>query len=103
MDGEWLNIDVAENVLSLTVDERIYSVAALLRTAYWFTDRAYIFVSRSGEHSLRVHMKAKPPTLESPTKHSLAEIGGSLAMLFLTISCAKRSKSAPAGSGNCWS
>jgi His-Xaa-Ser system protein HxsD len=76
MDGEWLNIDVAENVLSLTVDERIYSVAALLRTAYWFTDRAYIFVSRSGEHSLRVHIKAKPPTLESPTKHSLAEIGG---------------------------
>ena len=76
MDGEWMQIDVAEDVLTLTVDGRVYSVAALLRTAYWFTDRAYLFVSKPGEHSLRVHIKTKPPTLESPAKHSLTDIAG---------------------------
>jgi His-Xaa-Ser system protein HxsD len=76
MHGEWLQTDIAENVITLTVDERIYSVAALLRTAYWFTDRAYVFVSKDGEHALRVHIKAKPPTLESPAKHSLEDIAG---------------------------
>jgi His-Xaa-Ser system protein HxsD len=76
MDGEWLQADVAGDVLTLTVDERIYSVPALLRTAYWFTDRAYLFVSKLGEHSLQVHIKTKPPTLESPARHSLADIAG---------------------------
>lgn len=75
-DGDWLQTDVAENVVTLTIDERIYSVEALLRTAYWFTDRAYLFVSKPGEHSLRVHIKTKPPTLESPAKHSLTDIAG---------------------------
>lgn len=76
MDGEWLKTDVAGNIITLTVDDRIYSVAALLRTAYWFTDRAYVFVSTGGEHALKVHIKTKPPTLESPARHSLADIAG---------------------------
>lgn len=76
MNGDWLQTNVAGNVLTIEVDPRIYSIPAVLRTAYWFTDRAYIFVSESGEHTLQVQFKNKPPTLESPVVHSLADIAG---------------------------
>jgi His-Xaa-Ser system protein HxsD len=75
MNGDW-QADFADNVLTLNVDERVYSVTALLRAAYWFTDRAYIFVSKPNEHSLRVQIKAKPPTLETPARLSLPDIAG---------------------------
>jgi His-Xaa-Ser system protein HxsD len=76
MNGDWLHPDFGDNVLTLNVDERVYSVTALLRAAYWFTDRAYIFVSKPNEHSLRVQIKAKPPTLETPSRLSLPDVAG---------------------------
>lgn len=39
MGAEWLDADITENAVAFTVDERVYSVEAILRTAYWFTDR----------------------------------------------------------------
>jgi His-Xaa-Ser system protein HxsD len=62
----WVDIEIGEEVFAFTIDERIYSVEAVMRTAYWFTDRAYLVISKPSEHSLRVYVKAKPPTLESP-------------------------------------
>ena len=76
MNGDWLQPDLADDVLTLNVDERIYTVSALLRAAYWFTDRTYIFVSKPNENFLRVQIKAKPPTLEAPSRLSLADIAG---------------------------
>jgi len=76
MGAEWLDADSTEHALAFTVDERVYSVEALLRTAYWFTDRAYLFISKPTEHTLRVHLKAKPATLESPKSVAIGEIAG---------------------------
>jgi His-Xaa-Ser system protein HxsD len=76
MNSDWLKPDFADNILTINVDERVYSVSALLRAAYWFTDRAYVFVSKPNEHSLQVQIKAKPPTLEAPSRVSLPDIAG---------------------------
>jgi His-Xaa-Ser system protein HxsD len=76
MNGGWLQPEIAGNIITLTVDERVYSVSTLLRAAYWFTDRTYIFISKPDEHTLRVHLKAKPATLEVPSPTSLPDIVG---------------------------
>ena len=54
---------VGETALALTVDETIYSREAVLRTCYWFTDRCYLFVSRSAPDCLTVSVRAKPGRL----------------------------------------
>ena len=69
---------MAGSAVTLEVDERIYSVAAVLRAAYWFTDRAYLFISALGDNSLRIQIKPKPPSLEHPTQVSLEDLAGEL-------------------------
>jgi His-Xaa-Ser system protein HxsD len=76
MGTDWLDADIAENAVAFTVDERVYSVEAILRTAYWFTDRVYIFISKPTELTLRLHLKAKPLTLESPKRIEISELAG---------------------------
>jgi His-Xaa-Ser system protein HxsD len=76
MSADWLDIENADNAVAFTVDERVYSVEAVLRTAYWFTDRAYVFISTPSEHALRVHLKSKPATLEAPHQESISDIAG---------------------------
>lgn len=43
----------------LHIDEGLYHKSAVLRTCYWFTDRCYLFVTRTGPDSLDVHIRAK--------------------------------------------
>lgn len=43
----------------LDVDEAIYCREAVLRTAYWFTDKCYLFVARPRAGSLRVWIRQK--------------------------------------------
>src|SRR5258708_7312697 len=76
MNADWLAVDTADNAVAFTVDQRVYSVEALLRTAYWFTDRAYIIISAPTEHALRVHIKIKPVTLEAPHQEFIGDIAG---------------------------
>ena len=76
MGVEWLDADITENAVAFTVDERVYSVEAVLRTAYWFTDRVYIFISKPTEQTLRLHLKTKPATLESPRQGPIGEVAG---------------------------
>jgi His-Xaa-Ser system protein HxsD len=51
---------VVEAALSVPVDSSIYSVSAILRTAYWFTDRCYILVTRDEPGHYCVHFSPKP-------------------------------------------
>jgi His-Xaa-Ser system protein HxsD len=74
MGADWLDADITENAVAFTVDDHVYSIEAVLRTAYWFTDRAYIFISRPADHALRVHLKTKPATLESPRHISIRDV-----------------------------
>jgi len=76
MGSDWLDTDIAESAVAFTVDERVYSVEAVLRTAYWFTDRAYLFISKPGEYTLRVHLKIKPVSLEAPRQESVSDLAG---------------------------
>ena len=49
---------------------------AVLRTACWFTDRVYIFISKPTHQTLRLHLKTKPPTLEFPRQEPIREVAG---------------------------
>jgi His-Xaa-Ser system protein HxsD len=43
----------------LHVDETIYNRTTVLRATYWFTDRCYVFVTRSDPGILDVHIRPK--------------------------------------------
>jgi His-Xaa-Ser system protein HxsD len=51
--------EIHDDVLSVDVIESVYSRDAVLRTAYWFTDRCYLFITRPGPGFLRVQFKAR--------------------------------------------
>ena len=67
IDGSQEPVLRTEDEVCLIVDETVYSREAVLRACYWFTDRCYLFVSRSGPQRLRVSIRAKRggPSLES--------------------------------------
>src|SRR6266478_3142974 len=52
---------IHDNILSVDVDESVYSRDAVLRTAYWFTDRCYLYIARPGPGLFRVQFKPKAP------------------------------------------
>ncbi len=66
-DGRPLRATADEGALTLLVDESVYSREALLRTCYWFTDRCYLFVSRSGPNVFSVRIRAKASTVDLGT------------------------------------
>src|SRR5579883_3498298 len=67
---------VQTGVLTLKVDRTIYSRDCLLRTAYWYTDRCYIFICGPIEDHFVVHLKAKAATLEQPSPEPLESVAG---------------------------
>lgn len=60
----------------VAIDETVYSRAAILRTAYWFTDRAYVLLTKSSDKSLVVRLSPKAPTLEQPVVSAPQELAG---------------------------
>ena len=48
-----------QSSLVLHVDETIYDRTTVLRAAYWFTGRCYVFVTRSSPGILSVHIRSK--------------------------------------------
>jgi His-Xaa-Ser system protein HxsD len=67
---------VEDKTLTVDVDETIYTRATVLRAAYWFTDRCFLFITRPASGRLAVHIKAKPPTLEQPAPENLEAVAG---------------------------
>ena len=41
------------------IDTAVYSKAAIFKTAYWYTDRFYLFLDRDAEAALRVEIRPK--------------------------------------------
>jgi His-Xaa-Ser system protein HxsD len=62
--------------LTFLVEDSIYSRIALLKTCYWFTDRAFVFVYRYDERHLGVILRLKHPGPELET--IAGEFGNSL-------------------------
>ena len=67
---------VVNGTLTIDIDEGIYTKEAVLRTAYWFIDRCYLFIRRQGPGRLSVQIKVKPATLEHPAPESLEIVAG---------------------------
>jgi His-Xaa-Ser system protein HxsD len=67
IDSSLEPVSRTEDEVRLLVDETVYSREAVLRACYWFTDRAYLFVSRPDPQRLLVSLRAKPggPSLDS--------------------------------------
>ncbi len=66
---------IHDNVLSVDVNESVYARDAVLRTAYWFTDRCYLYITRTGPGLFRVHFKPKAAK-PGPVVETLEEIAG---------------------------
>jgi His-Xaa-Ser system protein HxsD len=63
------------NLLSVDLDEGVYSRDSVLRTAYWFTDRCYLYVARPGPGLFRIRFKSKAPNSEH-AQEFLGDIAG---------------------------
>ncbi len=50
---------IDDNILSIDLSETVYSRDAVLRTAYWFTDRCYLYIARPTAGLFRVQFKPK--------------------------------------------
>jgi His-Xaa-Ser system protein HxsD len=53
--------------LIVEVDVGIYSVTAVQKTAYWFTDRCFVFIERIEGDRLKIRIQAKSEEVSLPT------------------------------------
>ena len=67
---------IHDNVLSIDLNESVYSRDAILRTAYWFTDRCYLYIARHGSDVLRVHFKLKGLKTPNAVAETLEDAAG---------------------------
>ena len=67
---------IHDSVLSIDLNESVYSRDAVLRTAYWFTDRCYLYISRPGPDLLRVQFKSKGLNKSNTVAETLEDIAG---------------------------
>jgi His-Xaa-Ser system protein HxsD len=65
---------IHDDVLSIDLNESLYSREAVLRTAYWFTDRCYLYIARPTPGLFRVQFKPKglKPELAGETLEEIA-------------------------------
>jgi His-Xaa-Ser system protein HxsD len=54
-----LTTDQLGDYSSVSIDPSLYSEAAVYKTAYWFTDRYYVFLDRTAEGRIVVELRAK--------------------------------------------
>jgi His-Xaa-Ser system protein HxsD len=66
---------IHDNVLSVDLNESVYSRDAVLRTAYWFTDRCYLYIARPSPGLFRVQFKPKAPKSDLVVE-TLEEVAG---------------------------
>jgi His-Xaa-Ser system protein HxsD len=57
LDG--ITVNTRESAASFDVDTRIYSMDAVLGTAYVFINRAYVFLDQPGTNRIRVQLSGK--------------------------------------------
>lgn len=55
------------NTERLTIDPSVYSLEAVMRTCYWFTDRCWIFIEKTEEGAYVVCLSGKTPETDPRT------------------------------------
>ena len=63
----WPNVetDVLGELATVDIDVSVYSEAAIFKTAYWLTDRFYLFLERIPSGAVRVELRNKPGSTAS--------------------------------------
>jgi His-Xaa-Ser system protein HxsD len=81
--GHQISLDGRDAIVE--IDESIYEAPAVLRAAYWMTDRAYVLIQRPepGKLVVRVRAKRTQPSLKSPKVDDPLELAGELANALL--------------------
>lgn len=77
---------IADDHVSLTVDETIYPLASVYGAAYVFIDRCYVLVDRPSDGRLRVTLTPKQETGEAALRHYVGEFANEV------LSCAWRAR-----------
>lgn len=54
-----VELDALGSYAKVVIDRRIYGDTPIFKTAYWFTDRFYVFLGPADEHSLTVELRRK--------------------------------------------
>ncbi len=75
--GEWPGIGVDDygSYSVVDIDLSIYGEEAIFKTAYWLTDRFFLFLRRRGPGRLIVEFRAKPPTASTPAADLATAVG----------------------------
>ena len=47
----------------ITVDPKVYCLRAVLKSAYWFTDRAYLHLQYGEDQKIEIRLRAKLPNI----------------------------------------
>lgn len=62
----------------VSIDRSIYSDAAIFKTAYWFTDRFFIFLDQAGSERITVEIRQKDLTGTDSLEDACREFCNSL-------------------------
>lgn len=73
-----LETDNFGELSQICIDRSLYSDVAIFKTAYWFTDRFYIFLDSPNEGRVLVELRSKDPAQPSDLKAACAEFCNSL-------------------------
>lgn len=73
MSWPGIELDVLGDFAVVNVDRSVYSDTAVFKTAYWFTDRFYVFLDRGDRGCLRIELRSKAPLERSALQAALAE------------------------------
>ena len=54
-----IETDLLGDSAVVTIDPTVYSETAIFKTAYWFTDRFYLYLDRTAAGAVRVELRSK--------------------------------------------
>lgn len=73
-----LETDTLGDYAQVQIDRQLYGDAAIFKTAYWFTDRYYIFLECTPDNHLTVELRHKASTQLTDLQLACAEFCNSL-------------------------
>jgi len=73
-----LETDALGDYARITIDRQLYSDTAIFKTAYWFTDRFYVFVDPTPDNRVSVELRAKGTSLHLDLQSACGEFCNSL-------------------------
>ena len=73
-----LETDALGDYAVVSIDRQLYSDTAIFKTAYWFTDRFYVFVDPTPDNRISVELRPKATSLHADLQASCGEFCNSL-------------------------